>query len=232
VRTITKGTFKKCGLTHSLQQTRPAVLVPATHSSTARTGLLSGSLAAMENVVDREQMDEFYSVRESAYDALRLGTPIEHRRSVPMCQFLILPSFENPVSWDVIRVVSREYGAQTRLYRSCWRMDLDSKAMSSPVERLKHPRPYNPTLETDWVLVDKGKLEAILARFNVIRIPLTLATARAGCDGTSFELAVGDFFCSARIGWWCDLPEEWQELSPVVAELENLFESTWERGRG
>ena len=81
----------------------------------------------MENVMDREQMDEFYAVRESAYDALRLGTLIERHRSVPMCQFLILPSFENPVSWDVIRVVSRKDGAQTRLYRSCWRMDLDSQ---------------------------------------------------------------------------------------------------------
>ena len=182
--------------------------------------------------MDREQMDEFYAVRESAYDALRLGTLIDRHRSVPMCQFLILPSFENPVSWDVIRVVSRQAGAQTRLYRSTWRMDVDSQAMSSPVERLKHPRPYTPTLETDWVLVDKGKLEAILAHFNAVRIPLTLASARAGCDGTSFELAIGDFFCNARIGWWCDLPEEWKELRPVVAELESLFESTWERGRG
>ena len=81
----------------------------------------------MEIVVDREQMDEFYAVRESAYDALSLGTPIERHRSVPMCQFLILPSFEIPVSWDVIRVVSRKDGTQRRLYRSCWRMDLDSQ---------------------------------------------------------------------------------------------------------
>jgi hypothetical protein len=182
--------------------------------------------------MDREQMDEFYAVREAAYDALRLRTPIGRRRSVPTCQFLILPSFENPVSWDVIRVVSRKDGAQTRLYRSCWRMDVDSQAMSSPVERLKHPRPYNPTLETDWVLIDKGKLDSILARFNAIQIPLTLAATRAGCDGTSFELTVGDFFCNARISWWCDLPEEWQELRPVVADIESLFEATWQRGHG
>src|SRR5262245_16575544 len=168
----------------------------------------------MENLVDREQMDEFYAVRESAYDALRFGTLIERHRSVPMCQYLILPSFENPISWDAIGVVSRKDGAQTRLYRSCWRMDIDSQAMSSPVERLKHPRPYKPTLETDWALVDRVKLAAILERFNALRIPLTLANKRVGCDGTSFELAIGDSFCNARIGWWCDLPEEWHDLSP------------------
>jgi hypothetical protein len=186
----------------------------------------------LENVVDREQMDEFCAVRESAYDALRLGTLIERHRSVPVCQFLILPSFDNPVSWDVIKVVSRKDGAQMRLYRSTWRMDVDEQAMSSPVERLKHPRLYKPTLETDWVLVDAAKLEAVLSKLRSIRIPLLLAESRAGCDGTSFELAFGEFFCSARIGWWCDMPQKWQELVPVVTELERLFESTWEQGRG
>jgi hypothetical protein len=186
----------------------------------------------LEKVVDREQMDEFYAVRESAYDALRFGTLIDRHRSVPVCQLLILPSFENPISWDVLKVVSRKDGAQTRLYRSTWRMDVDDHAMSSAVERLKHPRPYKPTLETDWVLVEAGKLEAILSQIRGVRIPLMLPDAPEGCDGTSFELAVGDFFCNARIGWWCDMPKEWQELAPVVTELERLFESTWERGRG
>ncbi len=180
----------------------------------------------------REQQDEFYLVRESAYDALHLGTMIERQRSVPMCQYLILPSFENPISWDAIGVVSRKDGAQIRLYRSCWRMDIDAQAMSSPVERLKHPRPYKPTLETDWVLLDRRKLEAFLERFTAVRIPLTLSTARAGCDGTSFELTVGNSFCNARIAWWQDLPEEWQALHPMIAGLESLFESTWEGSRG
>jgi hypothetical protein len=189
-------------------------------------------LADMESAVDQEQMNEFYAVREAAFDALRFGTLIERHRSVPVCQYLILPSFENPISWDVIKVVSRGQGAQTRLYRSTWRMDVDSQAMSSPVERMKHPRPYKSTLETDWVLVDAKKLEAILSRIRGVRIPLMLANAPKGCDGTSFELAVGDFFCNARIGWWCEMPKEWQELVPVVTELALLFESTWEGGRG
>lgn len=182
--------------------------------------------------MDREQMDEFNALRESAFDALRLGTCIDRHRSVPVCQLLILPSFENPISWDVIKVASRQGGAQNRLYRSCWRMDLDSQAMSSPVERLQHPRPFKPTLETEWVLIDSGKLTAILARLQGIRIPIAPSSAHAGCDGTSFELAVGDFFSNARIGWWCDLPEQWHELRTVIVELERLFESAWDRSRG
>jgi hypothetical protein len=74
--------------------------------------------------------------------------------------------------------------------------------------------------------------EAILSRLRSVRIPLTLAQMSAGLDGTSFELAVGNFFCNARIGWWCKLPNEWQELAPIVTELEQLMESTWKQGRG
>jgi hypothetical protein len=188
--------------------------------------------AAKEFVVDREQIDEFCTVRESAHAALRLGPRIDRHRSLPLCQFLILPSFENCISWDVLKLDSRDSGAQTRLYRSCWRNDADTEAFRSPVERLKHPRPYSPTLETDWVLIEKDKLESILSRFRTIRIPLTLTTSHAGLDGTSFELALGDAFCNARITWWCELPEEWKELRPVVAELEILFDSTWERRGG
>jgi hypothetical protein len=182
--------------------------------------------------VDREQIDEFHAVREAAYQSLRFGTLIERHRSVPECQLLILPSFENPISWDVVRLVSSKEGPQVRLYRSTWRMDVDLRAFESPVERLKQPRAYTPTLETDWVLIDAGKLETILLRIASIRIPLMLSQHRVGCDGTSFELAVGGFFCNARVGWWCDLPTEWQELGPVVTELQHLFESTWKGSRG
>src|SRR5262249_22098822 len=119
--------------------------------------------------MDPEQTDEFIAGRESAFEALRLGTCIGRQRSLAVCQLLILPSFENPVSWDVTEVVSRQ---ETRLHRSCWRMDVDSQALRSPVERAKHPRPFRPTLETGWVLVNAGKLDAILSPLREIRIPL------------------------------------------------------------
>jgi hypothetical protein len=61
----------------------------------------------------------------------------------------------------------------------------------------------------------------------LVRVPLAVARPHSGCDGVSFELSVGEFFCNARIGWWCDLPDEWQELGPAVAELAQLFEQAW-----
>jgi hypothetical protein len=177
--------------------------------------------------MDRELMEEFYAVREAVYDGLRLGRYIDRHRSVPVCQYLVLPAFENPVSWDVIRVASRTAGAQTQLYRSCWRMDLDDRAMSSPVERMKYPRPFKPTVEVGWTLVELARVDALVARLRLVRVPLAVARPHSGCDGVSFELSVGEFCCNARVGWWCDLPDEWQELGPVVAELAQLFEQAW-----
>ncbi len=179
--------------------------------------------------MDREQMEEFYAVREAAYDGLRLGTYVDRHRSIPVCQYLILPSFENPVSWDVIRVAARRAGAQTRLYRSCWRMDVDSEAMRTPVERLKHPKPYLPTIEADWALIDLSTVQESLSRLRSAPVPLAIAEPVVGCDGTTFELSVGEFFCNARISWWCDLPKDWQSLRPIIVELEQAFEQAWER---
>jgi len=145
-------------------------------------------------------MDEFYAVREAVYAGLRLGKYIDRHRSVPVCQYLIVPAFESPVGWDVIRVVSRTAGAQTRLYRSCWRIDLDARAMSSPVERMKRPRPFQPTVEVGWALVELARVEALVARFRSIRVPLAVARPHSGCDGVNFELSVGEFFCNACRG--------------------------------
>ncbi len=182
--------------------------------------------------MDREQMDEFGAVRQTACDALRFGALMDQHRPLAVCQFLILPSFENAVSWDVTKVASRKEGAHTRLYRSCWRMDIDSQAMSSPVERCKHSRPYRPTIEVDWVPIDEAQIDGLLKKLRLVPVPLAVASNHAGLDGTFFELTVGGFFCSARIVWWCSIPDEWRALQPVVSELERLFASTWETHRG
>lgn len=185
----------------------------------------------MEIVVEREQMEEFSALRELAYQALRHGIHAKQLGTRQICQLLVLPSFSNPVCWDVTEGGPRKVVGETRLYRSTWRMDLDSQALSSPVERLKHPREYKPTLETQWVSINKGELEVELARINDIRIPLAVSSSAIGIDGTSFELSFGDSFGCARIRWWCELPDDWRELRPVINDLESLFASAWKRGR-
>lgn len=171
--------------------------------------------------MEREQREEFVTVREEIYDGLRFGKYID--RSNLICQYLILPAFDNPVSWDLVRINSPTSESQTRLYRSCWRMDEDYRVMSSPVERMKHPRPFRPTIEVNSAPINPTVVDALAVRFQSVRVPLAVARSLIGCDGVGFELSFGSFFYHARIGWWRDLPEEWQELQPLIAEFEMLF---------
>ena len=175
--------------------------------------------------MEHEQMKEFCEVREAVYGGLRHGTFINRQHLLPICQYLVLPSFENPVSWDVIRIASSG-SDEARLYRSCWRMDIDLQALSTPIERLKHRRPFVPAVEVGFAPIDLSQIEKLLAQFRNVRVSLAVTNPSVGCDGESYELTIGGAFCHARIAWWDQLPNEWRGLAPAIAELSSLFEST------
>jgi hypothetical protein len=178
--------------------------------------------------MDREFQDELADIEAEVHDGLRHRKFLAEHAVIPLCQYLVLPAFENPVSWDLLGVVSRRAGGgEMRLYRSCWRKDQDLEAFRSPVERLKRPRPFSPRVEVEWMPIERDRVEALIARFQSIRVPLVVERPHTGLDGVIFELSLGWFFCSARIGWWVELPDEWQELQPLVAALEQLIEESW-----
>lgn len=176
-----------------------------------------------------EHLGEFDALRETAWAGLRSGS-FADGAGWPLCRYVVLPSSQNPVAWDVRSPPARRKSAEAVVFRSCWRMDLDSQAFGSPVERLKHPRPYRPTVEVGSAPIDAAKIEGLIGRLWAIPVPLAIAEPPYGTDGTYYELEVGDVFCHARIGWWAQLPEEWEALGPVVAELVALFESSWNGG--
>jgi hypothetical protein len=176
--------------------------------------------------VDVEHFDEFDAVRQAAIDGLRSGAFVEDEGR-PSWRFVILPSFQNSIAWEVRSLPVPGKPAQPRLFRSCWRMDLDLQAFSSPVERLKHPRPYRPTVEVGWAPIDAAEIDGLVRQFRSISVPLTVADPPIGCDGTNYELEIGDFFCHARVAWWVRLPKEWEALGPLIAKMADLFETSW-----
>jgi hypothetical protein len=185
-----------------------------------------------EKCVEREPWEEFETVRKAAIDALRCGQHIARSPLSVICQLLVLPSFEDAIRWDVVEASSPPNGRQLHLQRTIWRMEVDSGAFRSPIERLKHPRPYLPTIETGIVNVNSARLDSILSQFRTIRIPLAVEDPQSGLDGTAFELRLGGPFCSARIAWRCNLPNEWREFHPVVRDLEAFFNDSWSAESG
>lgn len=182
----------------------------------------------MAFLMEEDRQDEFDEVRVWAYRRLRERSCLESDPRTG-CQLLILPSFENMICWDVLDIDFERDTAGTRLHRTCWRMDIDYERLSDPIERLKHPRLYYPTLESDSVELDRSALQATLAKFSDVRVGIQVKSTNMGFDGTTFEFACGDYFWNARLRWWCDLPDEWQELREPLEELENLFNSAWKQ---
>ncbi len=69
----------------------------------------------------QELADEFGAIQRDVFRGLRACKYPDRSGWLHVnCQFLILPSFENALSWDVVSVLpQRKEPVQTRLYRSC-----------------------------------------------------------------------------------------------------------------
>jgi hypothetical protein len=171
-------------------------------------------------------MNEFYELRDGVFSALRSGKYLTLQRGVRACQLLELPSFDNPVSWDIVKINARRC-RESQLFRTCWRWDQDIETFSNPVERQKYGATFLPTIETGHVLVDHERIDALLVRIRSVPVSLAIAHPSLGLDGISYEFAVGEPFCNSRIHWWQRLPDEWRELEPIIADFRRFFETTW-----
>jgi hypothetical protein len=170
-----------------------------------------------------EHFEEFSRLRGEVQASLRSGVSAKH--GIPLLCWMVLPSFENTVVWDLYSRTARHEIESHVLTRSLWRMDVDLRVLRSPIERLKHPRPYLPTIERTQIDLSANEVETLMRRFREVSISLTVPKPLMGCDGTTYELALFSVPCELRLRWWESLPEAWAELRPGLAALQELLES-------
>jgi hypothetical protein len=94
-----------------------------------------------------------------------------------------------------------------------WRMTLDVAKFSSPVERLRHPRPLAPTVEVDEVPVAVEVVRALLHEASGLRVAPWVHDRRFGVDGTSrrLELECG-LGARSAFEWREDPPAGWERI--------------------
>lgn len=97
--------------------------------------------------MELEQQAEFGELRERALSRLRSGGSAEGDDTSQLLLVLVAPWFGLPVGWEIVRI-GGDVGTE-RFAAICtqWRSDVDLEKFRSPVERLRHPRPLNPTVE-------------------------------------------------------------------------------------
>jgi hypothetical protein len=171
---------------------------------------------------------EFYDLREDVYDRLRAADHVPHGWALRVGQLLVIPSFQNPYSWDILRDPEGVYS----LHYTCWREDQDAAAFKSPAARGDYyPAPFRPTIEASPIPITSAQLDGLIAEFLGVSIPVGLAAPASGQDGVCFELLLGNLWGGCRLNWWCDLPREWGQLRPLIRRMMEMFEAA-RAGRG
>jgi hypothetical protein len=157
--------------------------------------------------VDPQQFPEFYDIRTTACDGLCSGRFVADARGL-VCRLVALPSFENAVAWEVRSGSVQGKSVDPRLFRSCWRRVVDTRAFGSPMERLRHPRPYSPTIEATSAPIEATKIEAMIRKFRETPIPLAVSAPDfIGLDGTRYQLELADSYRHARTAPVCRGPD-------------------------
>lgn len=166
--------------------------------------------------MDREQHDEWSTLERSARDALNAGNWV--------VRLGMFPSFSE--AWMIgIKPYNRRRPDRTRdvgLEVCCrmWRRHEDAEKLRTPVERLRHPRPLAPTIQSTAATIEREQVDRIEASLEHIRIPVLPSLEVVGLDGTTYELAARGSMHGSEFQWWSHPPEAW---SPLV----EWWKGTW-----
>ncbi len=167
--------------------------------------------------MEQLQQQEWYELRSRTWHLLRQRDHILRSKHTPVFQYLVRPSLSDTWCIDIVQT-----GDDLGVYYTTWRMTRDLEAFSTAMERLKHPRPYVPTIESTRFDFDSLGAESLLSRISKVRIPLELTRNWISLDGTSFEMQIGNGTNGILLQWHNRLPDEWLELSDTVELLNEL----------
>jgi hypothetical protein len=171
--------------------------------------------------------EEFSALHEQVTTGLRNRVYLGAVQGDCVAQLLVLPAFQNPAAYDIIRAVREEGRDEYKVMHSCWRRDLDLPVFQSPVDRMRHPRPFRPTVVVLDAPVASDTIRGFMEELRALSVPLHVEPAARGVDGVTFEIAFGGFWANARIGWWVEPPTEWRPFDEVLNRMLERFGWKW-----
>ena len=168
--------------------------------------------------MEQLQQREWYELQSRTWQLLRGRDHILRSKHRPLLQYLVRPSFTDTWCIDFVRT-----GDDLVAYYTVWRMTEDIHAFTTAIERLKHPKPYVPTLASAQMDVGTDSIESILRRLEQIQIPLRRTKNSISLDGVSFEMQIGDAWTGIMLQWHNELPDGWPPgLADLLLELSEM----------
>lgn len=162
--------------------------------------------------------NEFLSIEQQALKQVREGTNARY-----LLQILVLPFWGTPCNFEIFNAET----AGHLVTQTIWYKDIDAENFKNPVERLRHPFPYLPTIEQKTVPLEAEFVQHTLQNLGRVTIPFWVEHTLIGLDGTTFEVAFTHRLIAARVQWWGNGPQEWQPLIKItqaaILYLENML---------
>lgn len=179
------------------------------------------------------QDDQYGHLQEEMIVKLRHRAFVDHLNARHEFQYLVLPSFEPPIAWDVFRRRHVDHEDNYVLVRSAWRCDLDLQRLRTQAEPLPHPSLFVPSLAVHQLDAPSGELARLAADLAALRPALGAPPSVYGFDGVTYELAIeqppygSPLAAKCRLSWWREPPPGWEGVAAWVQRAEAVFEAAW-----
>lgn len=83
---------------------------------------------------------------------------------------------------------------------------------------------FVPEIEVVKKTITQMQYEKLINLVNDTQLPLQIDN-RAGLDGNTYTFSLKNYFFSISYTWWSDMPESWQTLAAIIAEMKNLLDN-------
>lgn len=157
--------------------------------------------------MDKEQFAEYAELREKASLAIECGDWV--------LRLLVEEAH------GVIHAIGIAQGADGhRVVYRMWDHEADRAKLRSPVERLRHPRLLEPSIETRTRSADAGELDSLIRELSELRLSVTSTAETITLDGCLRAVFVARGRTRSEFSMAGACPAEWEALGA-------WFDSAW-----
>lgn len=173
--------------------------------------------------MDRNDYDELLRLTRQATGRLEILPEFPDHTEV--FSFWSLPSFTNQHRTTLFAPNSKRPDLDAFVLRKVWNRDADREKLRSPLERLRHSQPLEPSFLESRVNLSSSALMEVIHDLSLVHLPSIHPSQRIlALDGTGFRFRFANTFFGLDIHWWADQPPEWREATQRIIETVQRME--------
>ena len=171
-----------------------------------------------------QQQQELYKLTDAATQLIE--TAPESGSFDHVFSYWRLPAFHDLQRTTLYSPKRPDSGKDSFVTITKWRRELDLDKLRDPVERLKHPKELEPTIEEASIVLEPDFVARVVGDLASVSLPsIRPDESIVGLDGIRYRFAFSSGYSSIDISWWCNHPKAWQEAAKQIEEVVLRVES-------